>query len=142
MSKFFGRVGLGLLISIPITTIIVGSIEDACGMFLLSIICTAGIGLVFWIPVWWITGWLTLVLLSAAVDIFAPDSSQGRQLSTPHEGTSTAYQALCAYICRAMASGMEVDEMRHRLQQHGWPPADIETAYQECIAYTAKTQES
>jgi hypothetical protein len=135
MSGFFGRVGMGFLVSIPITTIIAGGVENAFGLMLISIICTAGIGLVFWIPVWWIAGWLTLDVLVATIKKVSGDSDdQATPVPARRERPSTAYLALTAYIHKAIASGMDVDEMRRRLQQNGWQTADIESAYQNFIS--------
>lgn len=143
MSGFFGRVGVGFLVSIPITTIIAGGVDNAFGLVFISIICTAGIGLVFWIPVWWIAGWLTLGVLVATIKRILGDSNdETTPVPARRERPSTAYLALTAYIGKAMASGMDVDEMRRRLQQNGWQTADIESAYQNFISSRSKTQET
>ena len=107
MSRFFGRIGMGFLVSVPITSIITGGVEDAFGLLLMSIVCTAGIGLVFWIPIWWIAGWLTLDVLVGAIK-----KSSGEPVRKPKpvpnhsELPSTEYLALTAYIGKVMANSV------------------------------------
>ena len=140
MRRFFHRLGVGFLISIPITVILTGGVQDAIGMLLISIVCTAGIGLVFWIPVWWFVGMLALdVVVKAATG--KPDQKP-TPVPNPTELSSRDSGALKAYVAKAITSGMDADEMTRRLQQNGWQKADIESAYQSSISYISTTQEA
>lgn len=146
MGKFFGRVGVGMLVSLPITCIVAGGVNDGFMLLLASIICTAGIGLVVWIPAWWLLGWGThalLTLLIAAPKTAEQPVGQTEQYLTPgthHKQHATVevlaleVLALRAYIKRTMEDGMEVEEMRRRLLSNGWESDEIERALQGYIS--------
>ena len=134
MSGFFGRLGLGFLISIPITSIVAGGVEDAFGLFVISIVCTGGIGLVFWIPVWWLVGALAFLLIGIVWKTEEKSDPKPKPIRNPTKLPSADYLALKAYIAKVMASGMGVEEMTRRLQNNGWKAADIESAYQSFIS--------
>jgi hypothetical protein len=40
-----------------------GGVEDACFVLLLSVFCTFGAGLLFWLPLCWFVGWLLVSML-------------------------------------------------------------------------------
>ena len=130
MINFFTRLLLGFILSIPITTILAGGVENAFGLLVISIVCTAGIGLVFWIPVWWLVGMLTLdVVVRLASGKPAPQPKPN-----PTKLAARDYGALQAFIAKAIAMGMDADEITQLLQKNGWPKADIESAYRSCIS--------
>ena len=140
MKNFFARLGLGFLISIPVTVILTGGVENAFSLLLLSIVCTAGIGLVFWIPLWWFVGKLALdvVWKTAMGKTDQKPASAGNQT----DFSSRNIGALKAYVAKAITSGMEVDEMTRLLQQNGWQQAEIESAYQSCLSPASTTSDA
>lgn len=143
MSRFLGRVGMGFLVSIPITSLVTGSWGDAFALFLISIICTAGIGLVFWVPVWWGAGWLTLEVLFPLMQSALSNSDTPTTFAPAVDHPpSTNTDALDAYIRNAMAGGMETDEIKLRLWQNGWQEADIERAFENVVSSEPNTQET
>ncbi len=125
MGDFLARVVVGFFVSIPITCLVAGGVQDGLALLLISIVCTAGIGLVAWIPLWWAVGWVTLKFL-------------GRSTSERHAGEAdnhwppTHHQALLAYIRKARAIGMDQEEMMRHLESNGWERAEIQRALTTC----------
>lgn len=142
MSRFIGRVGVGMLVSFPITCIVAGGVQNGLGLLLTSIVCTAGIGLVAWIPLWWMVGGVTLraLALFSNVNVEAKPDSPSTSVPDRRELQASANRALTAFIKQATDTGMEVDEMTRRLQLNGWEAAEIQRAYQSVISSRSKTQ--
>lgn len=137
---FIARVLVGFIISAPITAILAGGVQNAIGLMLVSLVCTAGIGLVFWIPVWLLVGVFTMDVLFKNVN-GKPDQKQ-ESVPNPTELPKLDYLALTAYIGKATASGMDLDEITRRLRFNGWQKADIESAYHSFISYKSTTQDA
>ncbi len=58
---FVLRLIVGFCICTAVTCVMTGGIEQGFYLLLISIVCTAGVGLGVWIPMWWVSGWLTLL---------------------------------------------------------------------------------
>lgn len=153
MSRFFGRVLVGILVSVPVVGSLFqdgwggigggsgsdlnGVIANGATFMLLSIVCTAGIGLVFWIPIWWVVGEATLAVLNrffrkVEYKTLGPDPP----VAVPTNPTNTESRinlALTAYIRKATATGVDRDEMRRRLQLNGWNRREIESAIERAL---------
>jgi len=130
------RIGIGFLVSLVIAAL-VGTYEGFVGADLsvlegigvsyafvvTSIICTAGISLVVWLPVWWVLGAITLSLLERnganAIEI----------LKTPRLGHVS--QAVIKFIQKEIAHGaLSRDEINNRLLEMGWSDDTIKQANQ------------
>lgn len=135
--KFIARLGVGFLISFSITAILSGGLQGAVGLLVISIVCTAGIGLVFWIPVWWFVGFLVLHAIAA---LSRESSEEPESKANPTRLSSRDFKALKEFIGESLRSGMAVDEMKRRLEQGGWRKADIEIVYQICLSHLSTTQ--
>lgn len=157
MGKFFGRVGVGMLVSFPVICILTGGVNEGFLLLLVSIVCTAGIGLVVWIPVWAIVGWVTLAVLGRLFNVNKvaeqPKLKPTREFDDHSDRNPTAgarrgrrpfaeVQALKAYVRRAVAEGMDVEEMTRRLRQNGWELEEIQVAYQVFLLTQSETHES
>ena len=145
MGWFLKRVTVGLLVSFFVVALFAGGLTGAIAVMAVSIICTAGIGLVVWVPVWWITGFMVLDVICVSLGIIDPPESNDESLQSPSRGDETGKpsesRALKAYIRQALASGMDATEIKHRLEQNGWQPPDIERAYQRVVEAQRKTGE-
>ena len=128
MSGFFERVFIGMLVSVPVTCVVAGSVQDGLLLMLMSIICTAGIGLVVWIPLWWFVGWIMLLVFQALTSGF-PGQDGGKQV--PYKSND---QVLSQYIRTAMENGMDMNGVMSRLQRNGWTREEVESAYQGLIS--------
>ncbi len=143
MGKFFGRVFVGFFVSIPLVCILAGGVEQGFALMFLSIICTAGIGLVFWIPVWALVGGVTLAIFSGSFNKIKerPDATH-RSGFLPKNKDIRHDLALTAYIKQAMETGMEEEKMRRRLQLNGWATGEIQSAYQRFISSQSKAHQT
>ena len=64
VGRFFARLGVGMLVTFVAMAIFMG--PDVAVFFVgLSIVCTAGISLVVWIPTWWGIGATIFLIISA-----------------------------------------------------------------------------
>ena len=65
----WGRFFRDLVVGVPIvfigTVICAGGLEDACMLLAVSVICTCGFGLLFWLPLCWFVGWLLMAIVRA-----------------------------------------------------------------------------
>ena len=141
MGRYFGRVFVGFFVSIPIVCILAGGVEQGFLLLLVSIVCTAGIGLVFWIPVWGLVGGLTLAIISGFSNKVEekPDARHGSGFPLRNKDIRHDL-ALTAYIRQAMDIGMDADEITRRLQLSGWGTGEIQSAHQRFISTQSKAK--
>lgn len=60
-SRHFLAIGIGMVISAIIGAITLGPI-NAYGMFMLSVICTLGLSTPFWAGIFWVIGWVPILI--------------------------------------------------------------------------------
>jgi hypothetical protein len=102
----------------------------------LSIICTLGISLILWLPVWYVMGYVIMLiprrLLEArGIDIrdrLAP--KKGGPAGEEQPGLSRDQQALIDYIKKAQTKGLSNDQISQNLGKNGWTTASITAAFQ------------
>ena len=121
---------LSLVVGFPIVFLILamfaGGIEEAGYLLVLSIICTAGIGLVVWIPVCWLVGWAVMSLIYAMRNISESEASVARIGAKP--GVTGPEPAIMRYIHAAKVQGMDEGEITRRLMEAGWSVESIALA--------------
>lgn len=95
---------------------------------IVSVVCTAGLGLAIWIPVCWALGEVTLQLLGALTG----RSSRNRSRAPSADGAAQAApagsalkSALHTYVERMRTAGLADDELRARLRRAGWDDPTI-----------------
>ena len=171
MSSFFAResklglmlapiaIPLGMLISYLLLAAIMGDFGDAFAMIAFSIICTAGISLIIWLPVWYVAGYLVLIAIRfllkwAEVDtgsIFRSRKKQGSGEAEQNPVKSDRLQslsgqldqevgqqpkltkderALINYIQKARSKGLTTAQISTNLAKNGWPGNSINAALQ------------
>jgi len=101
----------------------------------LSIVCTAGVGLVFWIPLWWVVGWATLNFIGA---LGFPVGGQSADRKTPV--LMGPHRALTSYIRKCEARGVSAEVMSAHMQSLGWGKKEIERAFQHVISSKPKAE--
>ena len=125
---------LGVALSFIILTIFTFDISAAFAILALSIICTAGISLIIWIPVWYILGYLAFAALRFVLSLFGVDlaASMGlnKKKNNPHPkkeqpALTRDQQALLSYIKKAQAKGLSNAEISSSLQKNGWSSDSI-----------------
>ncbi|MGK7926227.1 MAG: hypothetical protein AB4290_13455 [Spirulina sp.] len=121
--KFLSRLAIGFIVTFLV--LCVNGINNAISILALSIICTAGVSLVIWIPLWWLVGWITLAIYRAIAKS-AP--------ATPREAIATTHdinqQALLNYMKLAKSKGYSDSQISSRLRVEGWKDSEIEAARQ------------
>lgn len=144
---------IGMVIIFAVLTIFVGDPNEAFGLIFLSIICTAGISLIIWLPVTYAVGYgvitgVRLILKAAGVDIGAIFSRRKTNDSpAPPQNTLQALTsrldddpaiktdlskdqvALINYIRKAKQKGLSNDAIEHNLDQNGWDTTNIAQAF-------------
>jgi hypothetical protein len=131
---FLLRIGVGFLITAAGVCIIAGGVQEGGTVFLLSVVCTAGISLPFWVALWFVAGWAAL----AVVNLFH-GPIHDRSESKPERALTPAMRAraLANYIAKAHNMGMDRLIVLDRLERMGWRAAEIEAAWQKCLSAAA-----
>lgn len=94
---------------------------SAAGQLVLwSIVCTLGIGGVFWAGLAFGLGLLLVTLWEAFRGHHTPD----------HPEANPQVEALTAYVRRALQAGANDDQLLRRLQRQGWTAEEITQAIQ------------
>jgi hypothetical protein len=124
-SRFFGRLVIGVVASFLGTAIATGSLADAAAFMLLSIICTAGMSLVVWIPIWWGVGWIIMALIGLISGTGKNNVAKSDSNRLP---ITTSDQVVAQFITRARACGLDSAEIQRRLVEAGWTDNAIRSA--------------
>jgi len=93
-----------------------------------SVICTFGIGLIFWIGAAFLLGFLVLSLVDALIG-----ASRGANQANSHAPADSSTLALMGYLRRSMEAGASLSQISPKLQHHGWSEAEIQAAYQRVV---------
>ncbi|MBD2067075.1 hypothetical protein H6F93_05955 [Leptolyngbya sp. FACHB-671] len=133
-----------------------GGLSNAFWLLAASVVCTAGIGLIIWIPLSLVTGWAALTLAkeianttgissrdgavrNAAERTEASIRQQAMRSSSPHgvvartvsqNTTPQERIALDEYIRRAVRLGHPYERILATLTEQGWKEAEIHQAFQ------------
>lgn len=133
MKRFFFNVLCGIPVVYLVTALSLGGFNDALGIIAISIICTAGIGLIFWIPVCWASGLITLwivkkvkSMISSEEPLQTPD--QQSQPETAQSNPVGEWSAIADYLRKVQAKGGNIDTAKERLRGAGWEDIEIEHA--------------
>lgn len=112
--RFFYRLIIGFPVTIILSALVVGP-ENIFQFFVLSIICTAGIGAIPWILVSFVVG-LIIDLLTASA------KRKGREIELDKKlaGEPADVIALVKYINTAREEKMDDGIIRLNLKENGW----------------------
>ena len=112
----------------------------ALGIVAFSIICTLGISLILWIPLWYVVGYGVLLALRFILPLFGMDispiferkkakpASDGSQAARPT--LSRDQLALINYIKKAQVKGLTKEQISSNLENNGWTSGSITSAFQ------------
>ena len=121
--KFINKVGIGFMVTFLLLCI--NGIDNAIIILGESIICTAGISLVMWVPLWWLVGWIILAIYNA---IAKPSQGEGdRPVAAKKDANQ---QALVNYMKLAKSKGFSDTQISTRLRVEGWGNEEITEAQQ------------
>lgn len=116
-SKIATRTVLGGLVIAAGLMITLGP-DIAWQLVFFSIVCTLGIGAVFWVALAFGVGLLILTLWDAIRGNHAPANPQMTPRAT----------ALTTYVSQALQAGANYDQLLRRLQRQGWTEDEIAQA--------------
>jgi len=118
-----------------------GAVSGLLGFAAISIICTAGITLVIWLPALWLLGTVVMKIFGLffgrkSQQLPTNTSSQpiGNGSLTP---SSNNELAIIGYIVSSRNSGVANDTViRSNLKSGGWSDVDIDNAFKKCVPQT------
>jgi hypothetical protein len=150
-----GRIGTiiaGALTTFIILAIMMGDIGSAALVYFASIICTLGISLVLWLPVWYGVGWIVIKIakITAAFYLGLEKDKGATSAGAPPPQTSKLQAlterlnqelqndpalarnqlALVNYIKKAKKKGIPNYQITLNLTNNGWTMESINAAYQ------------
>jgi hypothetical protein len=117
-SEAFLKTFTGLVIIVLLLLLFFGN--GAITILLISIVCTAGVGLAIWIP----AGYLVGSLVFSAARLFSKNLNQEDQPKLNRDDA-----ALTNYIKTAKKSGLNTNEISSRLKEKGWTEEKISAAF-------------
>lgn len=120
------RALLNIAVGVPLVllglTLLTGSLEAVLQLLLFSVVCTLGIGGLFWLGLAFGVGFLTLHLVK-----LLPGVGKG-----PMSGAAVQRQrdsdAVAGYVSRRLQQGGDLALIRRDLKQAGWDASQIDTA--------------
>ncbi len=121
MKRFVLPTLIGILVSLAIACFI----ENGPLFMLASIVCTAGISLTVWLPLWWLVGRLILFIAGK------------REQTRPKEAIPVGQEqkTLINYVAKEVAKGVKSrEEIIHLLHQHGWNDNEIQHAFRTIVS--------
>ena len=98
-----------------------GGINQAVLLILASIVCTGGISLLLWIPLWWVVGTITFRILGALKIL----KSESKVDDSKKIVISKEELALNNYIYSARAQRLTDFQIKNLLLSKGWKENDI-----------------
>jgi hypothetical protein len=118
-----------------------GDVTTAFAILLFSIICTAGISLILWLPLWYGVGYLTVALFRLLVRAFGGQTSspaappqqplaQAAPAGEQGQALSRDQIAITTYIKKARAKGLNRESISKALQANGWKVESINQGFQ------------
>ncbi len=122
MKHFFFSMLVGAPVVYLATVAITGGFDDAAGLIAISIICTAGIGLVFWIPLCWISG-ASILWIVRKIRGTDPEAESSQQTKPRAD-----WFAMANYLQKVQTKGGSLDAAKERLRGAGWEETEIENA--------------
>jgi len=88
-----------------------------------SVVCTAGVALIVWLPAFWLVGFVILSLF----DLFtAVSTSDERQEAKPLDKKQMVF---IQYIQKERAAGVSDQQISLAFKQVGWTDSDIQAAF-------------
>lgn len=129
-----GRIVTGAIVIYVALSIGIGSFVGAGELIILSLICTAGISLIIWIPSCWLVGFITLTIFDLCRRLFAASSMTMATASAPGEATtnttvSNDILAIATYITKSRKREASDSQIRNRLKTTGWSEKEIDGAF-------------
>src|SRR3989344_6636765 len=115
MSKLT-KIVVGFVSTFFLISIFGGGVQTAYQLYAFSIICTAGISLLLWVPLWFGVGSLVVASVTAmrqSIKGKTPEAEQKSKLTNDQK-------ALTDYIHQSRSKGVNDDNIFSLLKSNGW----------------------
>lgn len=128
------RVLVGFISIYLILSMGTGDFFSAGMLMFASIVCTLGLGLIVWIPLSWLTGFIVLYLInflrsqsfSSTTKNIPTDNTEGAVIA---KTISNDVLAIAQYIQKSRGRGASDSQITNRLKWTGWTEQDIGLAF-------------
>jgi hypothetical protein len=118
---------LSLAVGVPLVvlglSLLTGSLEAAAQLLFFSVICTLGIGGLFWLGLAFGVGFLTLHLVGLLLPGVGKGAATGSADRRQRESETVAL-----YVSRRLQQGGDLTLIRRDLRQAGWDTSQIDAA--------------
>lgn len=120
----FKTIPLGAVVTFVLLSVFTGGFNQAFALILVSVVCTGGIGLALWIPLWWAVGIMSYWVLEALQVI------KSKNLTEISEKVKISKEelALNNYIYSARQQRLTDLQIKNLLLSKGWKENDINSA--------------
>jgi hypothetical protein len=122
LAQALPNIAVGVPLVLLWLTLLTGSLEAASQLLLFSVVCTLGIGGLFWLGLAFGVGFLTLHL----VRLLAGDGKGAAAGSA--ERRQRESDAVAQYVLRRLQQGGDLALIRRDLKQAGWNASQIDAA--------------
>jgi hypothetical protein len=109
---------------------VTGSVEDAFSVWFLSIVCTAGIGLVVLLPLWWTAGAIAIGTYGLLFPTSEDEEQDVSSSDARSDDRSIEQTSLIQYLRKAKLQGFRPEETTKTLLDLGWSHSEIQAAIQ------------
>lgn len=130
---------IGAVLVFVVMGILMWDFGSAFGILAFSIICTAGISLILWVPIWYAVGYGVLIALRVILPLFGMDISgvfERKKVKPASDDSQPARPklsrdelALVNYIKKARAKGLNDQQISQNLAGNGWKANSVTTAF-------------
>jgi ABC-type transport system involved in multi-copper enzyme maturation permease subunit len=125
--KKISSIFIGMIVTFIFLTFVCGGVGQAAQIIFFSILCTMGIGLVFWIPVFMGVGYIVMgifrIRMIPVKQIDDDDDKPDSKFSI-----SPNQQALLNYVIDARKAGHTKEMINDSLKNVGWKEENINKA--------------
>ncbi len=111
------RIEVGCLVTFVGTCVLAGGIQNALGVMAMSVICTAGVGLLFWLPLVYVSGWIVVSLFQLVT---------GGYRLTDEPAPRPQDIAMKRFIHQAKVHALTEEELVARLRRSGWSEEEVQ----------------
>ncbi|KKT75997.1 MAG: hypothetical protein UW69_C0006G0009 [Microgenomates group bacterium GW2011_GWA2_44_7] len=116
--KRFTEIVVGFLAMTTLLALLSGGLINAFQIYIWSAVCTLGVGLIFWLVIWGITGSIFLSLINNIHSKYQKNSKN--EPSIPPDQS-----ALTTYVDQSRRSGYSDSQIKEMLKSKGWSDEDI-----------------
>ena len=119
-----GALPLGFFVTLFLLALFTG-VSNAISIYVGTIICTGGISLILWVPLWFGVGTITIMI----VYMIRESRASPQQGSTSKKIVTNDQKAIIDYLLLSRSYGMNDDEIFSILMTNGWSGDAITEAF-------------